>query len=232
MSSNRDQPIFRAMLALCLAASVAGCASTGGKTKTAKTEALTPTEQFAIKVTSHPDEIMLAPHADGLSQRQADAVADLVDRWRDLGDETITIQSPSAGGGEVYRATTAVQHALLGLGVLPDQIHLTGYDAAARPGAPIVVGFERYEAKGPQCGRSSKSYTQTTSNRPTENFGCAVTANAAAMIANPADLVHPRTMDEADAARRETVLSKYRNGQVTSSAKDEQAAGTVSTAVQ
>jgi pilus assembly protein CpaD len=225
--------MIRTILALCFAASVAGCASMdGGKDKLAKHQPLTPTEQFAITVTSHQDEILLAPHADGLSPHQMAAVADLVSRWRDLGDEAITVQSPSAGGGEIYRATAVVQHALVGLGVQPDQINVVGYEAAMRPGAPIVVGFERYEARGPQCGRHSKSFTRTNSNQPTENFGCAVTANAAAMIANPADLVHPRAMDEADAARRETVLSKYRAGEVTSSAKDEQASGAVSKTVQ
>jgi pilus assembly protein CpaD len=52
------------------------------------------------------------------------------------------------------------------------------------------------------------------------------------MIANPADLLTPRQMDPADASRRENVLGKYRQGQMTSSAKDPQANGAVSDAVQ
>ena len=53
----------------------------------------------------------------------------------------------------------------------------------------------------------------------------------AAQIANPEDLIRPRDSTPADAGRRDTVLGKYRKGDVTASAKDEQATGVVSKAV-
>jgi len=53
----------------------------------------------------------------------------------------------------------------------------------------------------------------------------------AAQVADPADLLHPRTEAPPDAARRQTVLDKYRQGAVTSAAKDTQANGAVSTTV-
>ena len=50
-------------------------------------------------------------------------------------------------------------------------------------------------------------------NLPYPNFGCAQQRNLAAQVANPADLLGPRTMEPADAERRDVVLDKYRQGQ-------------------
>jgi pilus assembly protein CpaD len=58
-----------------------------------------------------------------------------------------------------------------------------------------------------------------------------VTANLAAQVANPEDLLGPRDETPIDSGRRATVLDKYRKGEVTSSAKDEQSNGVVSKAV-
>lgn len=228
MSSNRSGRVIRALLALCLAASAAACASTGGDKLAEKYPSLTPTEQFAITVTPHRDEIFLAPHADQLSPAQTAALQDLADRWRDAGDGIIKIETPARGGEDAFRAASLIEEALAQVGVRPEQVRLTNYDAGARPHPPIVVGFNRYEAKGPECGRSLASYTRLSENLVNDNFGCATTANIAAMIANPADLVAPRQSDPSDAARRSAVLTKYRQGQVTSTPRDDQASGSVS----
>jgi pilus assembly protein CpaD len=182
-------------------------------------------------VTSAPDQILLAPHQNGLSDAQTDALAALVNRWRDSGAETITILAPSGGGGQAYHSTAAIEATLEELGVGPDRIKLGGYDAGPRAGAPITVEFKSYQAQGPQCGRDWKSFTASRDNEPNSNFGCATTANTAAMIANPADLLAPRRTEPADAGRRESVITKYRQGSVTSSTKDPQANGAVSDAL-
>jgi pilus assembly protein CpaD len=228
MSSNRVS-IARALAALSLAAAVAACASTHDASHTAKVDPpITPTEQFAVTVTPHEDRIMLAPHLDRLSPAQTAALSELVDRWRDLGDGVLRIETPTHSGEDVYRSSTHIEAALIALGVRPDQVKLADYDpgTAARP--PVVVGFTRYEAHGPKCGQDWKSFTHSADNQPNSNFGCSVTANMAAMIANPADLVAPRESDPADAGRRGVVLTKYRQGQITSTPKDSQANGQVS----
>ena len=66
---------------------------------------------------------------------------------------------------------------------------------------------------------------------PTEQMAHVAAANIAAQIANPQDLLRPRDMTPADAQRRATVLGKYRAGEVTSSARDDQAAGAISRAI-
>jgi len=225
--------MIRHLLVLCLAGAVAACA-TPHAAKTAKADPpLTPTERFAVTLTHSPDEILLAPHASGLSSAQSVAVAALAERWRDAGEGPVTIQTPAGGGSDAYRGATAVQAALLRHGLTEDQIHLVSYkpDAAPTGVSPIVVGFTHYEAKGPKCGREWKDYTKTFSNDTNPNFGCAVTANFAVMLANPGDLAGPRPMDPADANRRETILGHYRKGEPTSTAKDSQANGAVSSVV-
>lgn len=233
MSSNRGVRMIRNLIVLGLAGLACGCASVDDSRKLARhDEPVTPTEQFAITVSSAPDQILLAPHPGGLSDAQADALAALVNRWRDAGGETITILAPSGGQGQAYHSTAAIEAALEEQGVSPDRIKLGGYDAGPRLGAPIAVGFKGYKAEGPECGRDWKDYTSRRDGSVTSNFGCATTANIAAMIASPADLLAPRQMDPADAARRDVVLGKYRQGNPTSSAKDPQANGAVSDAVQ
>jgi pilus assembly protein CpaD len=227
MSSNRHSLAFRSLIVVSMAALACGCA-TAGKTKKADETPKLPTEQWSIRIDPTQDEILLAEHDSGLSDAQARAVSDLVERWRDAGGGPITIKEPSGGAGESYRSVAAVQEALESLGVSPDQIRIAGYDPDGRAGAPLMVGFTRYVAKGPECGRDWKSYTNTFENKPNNNFGCANTANIAAMIANPRDLIAPRDSDPSDAERRETVLTKYRAGQITSSAQDPQATGSVS----
>jgi pilus assembly protein CpaD len=226
MSSNRL--IIRSLLVLCLAGSAAACASDRGPPPSL---ALTATEQFPIKVTPHQDQILLAAHAGGLSPAQSAALSDMVDRWHDQGEAVIHIQSPKHGGEEAYRSVAAVQDALYALGVTPDKVDVVDYDPGARPNAPIIVGFLRYEAKGPDCGREWTSFGRSMDNQPNGNFGCAVTANVAAQVDNAGDFLAPRQSTPGDAARRTTVLGKYRAGEVTSTSVDQQAKGTVSTAV-
>jgi pilus assembly protein CpaD len=224
--------MIRALIILSLAASAAACTSTGYEA--GKAEAVLPTEQFSVGLSQSQDEILLAAHASGLSPSQSAAVTDLVARWRESGGGPVTIQAPSHGGGDAFRTATAAQNALLGEGVSQTEIRMAGYDAdpASTAPAPIVVGFTRYQAHGPDCGRNWQSITKTGSNAPNSGFGCANTANFAAMLANPADLAGPRTMGPPDSGRREVILGKYRTGDITSSVKDSQAVGAISSVAQ
>lgn len=223
----------RILLLVLLAASLAACATTRPD-KTAKDDPpRSPTTRYAVALTHSPDEIRLAPHATGLSMNQSQAVADLVVRWRDAGDGPVTIQTPAGGGEDAFHSVTGVQSALARLGVKENEIRTVSYQPeAGAPIQPIVVGFTRYEAHSPQCGRDWKDFTKTFTNQPNSNFGCAVTANVGFMVANPADLAGPQPMEPSDANRRETILGHYRKGELMSSAKDPQATGAVSSVVQ
>lgn len=193
-------------------------------------EARTPTEHFQAGATAQAEELALAVHAQGLSQNQAGALADFLDTWRDAQGGAITIQTPAAGAdaGSAYRAGEATRSFLLSQGVPANLIVMAGYDAAAEAGAPVRIAYTSYQAVVPRCGLEWTNLSRSAKNEVQPNFGCAVTANMAAQVANPADLVRPRDMGPSDAQRRLVTLDKYRKGEVTSSAEDTQAKGTVS----
>jgi len=217
-----------------IAAALALTACASGPTTAAGPASPTVLDSWAarVQVVAQPDEIRLAPHPTGMSGNQARALADFHARWVQAEGGVITVAAPvGTEGPGAYRVSADARDFLVSQGAAPTQVQLIGYDPAGAPDAPIVVGFKRYVAVTPRCG-DWPSVTRTASNQPISNLGCAVAANMAAQVANPGDLVGARPMDPADAGRRTAVLGKYRAGEVTSTAKDEQASGAVSTAVQ
>lgn len=224
--------ILRSLTPLALVMGLAACAS-APPPQGAVVNPPTALDQFKAPVRALPKEIRLAVHAQGVSQGQAKALSDLVAGWRAAEGGRMLIQAPSgaADSGAVYRMGESVRAFLIGQGVPAQAVQLVGYDGGG-PEAPMVVGYLRFEVDVPRCGQQWENLTSTWDNRVYENFGCATTANLAAQIANPADLAGPRTSDAPDAQRRMEVLNRYRTGEITSSQRDEQAAGAVSTAVQ
>jgi pilus assembly protein CpaD len=191
---------------------------------------ITPSERYQIQVDPSPLELKLGVHDAGISPTQADALRDFAGRWAQTDRAPITIKAPEHGPPQaaVFRTASAARDFLVSQGVDPADVRIVGYEAGDDSAAPVVVGFVRYEARGPQCGRSWDNLAMDFKNQGYAEFGCSVTANIAAQVAEPADLLHPRTMDPPDAQRRETVLGLYRAGSTTSSAKDAQANGAVS----
>jgi pilus assembly protein CpaD len=223
--------MIRQSLVLLAALALTACATDSAEL--AGPEPMTPTERFAIEVQQHPEELRLAAHAQGVSPNQQQALADFVRRYSSGDGGAITLQSPNHGGDPqaAYRTTVDARDFLTGHGVDPAKIRIVGYDAGGDAQAPVVIGYTAFVAKGPTCGQQWENLSATGHNREYENFGCAITANIAAQIGNPSDLLNPRALDPTDAARRQTVLDHYRKGETTSTAKDEQANGAVSTAV-
>ena len=195
-----------------------------------KNRAATATEQWAdkVQVVAHPDSIRLGIHYDGPSANQAAALSEFVDRWMQAEGGIIEVQAPA---GAAPRMISGVYQLLTAQGAPASAVKLSSYDPGGEPGAPIVVGFERFEAITPRCGLDWESLTRTRDNEAFGNFGCAITANIAAQVANPQDLIRPRNTTPVDAQRRTTVLDNYRRGEITASARDDQATGTVSKAV-
>ncbi len=195
-----------------------------------KPQALLPTEQFPVKVTDRPEQIALGLHPGGLSTNQMAALGQFVSEWRDDGGGTVSLRAPADGSNPVMARRMEDQAAayLVRLGVPGERLQVSGYVSNHAPGAPLLASYEKFEAKGPNCSGGWKNLTTTGSNEVYDHFGCAVTANIAAQIANPRDLLAPAVMTPADNPRRQVVLGKYRRGEVTSSAKDDQADGKVS----
>jgi pilus assembly protein CpaD len=161
------------------------------------------------------------------------ALIAFVGRWREAAEAgDISVQTPAEGVDPVAATRTAAEAlgALQALGVPSARVRTGDYPAPA-DAARVLVSFSSLEAHGPDCGGHWNNVTSTGSNRVTEHFGCAVTANFAAQVADPRDFLNPAGAAPADAGRREVVLGKYRNGEITSTPRDDQAVGAISGAV-
>jgi len=210
-----------------------GCATTPHDQQNARAKAaVTPSELYKLQAEDQSDEILLAIHAGALSAAQDEAVEALAARWRDGGARSVQIIAPSGvDPTSAYRTAQAVRDRLIAGGIPATAIEQSAYDSAGYAQAPLKVSFVRFQAEVPACGQSWEDLTATKNNTVQSNFGCAVTANMAAMIADPADIAGPRATGVADAGRRVTVIQSYRKGDVTSANADSKASGVISNAI-
>ena len=107
-----------------------------------------------------------------------------------------------------------VRDVLVNAGVRPGALEIRSYSASSDvSAAPIRLAYNKIAAHVDGCGTWPDHLEAQFRNRNYSNFGCATQANLAAMTDNPLDLVYPRALSPADAARRSTVLDKYRRGE-------------------
>lgn len=205
-------------LALTLALALAGCmgAPAGG----GGAPPLLPTARYVLQAEPDLDRIALAVRHGDLSPTQEAALAQLASRFRVEGAPVLTIEAPSGEDPVALATAHEVRRALERGGVPGGMIRTIAYSAPDGR-APVLAGFDTYRAVVPQCGVQWDNLTRTASNRTSSNFGCAVTANLAAQIANPRDIVQPRGMTPADAGRRAVVFATYQAGEATSAEREE-----------
>ena len=202
----------------CAAALTAGCmgAPAGGLGPAP----LTPTQRFSLQVEPGVERIALAVHDHGLSANQHNALVDLANRFGLEGAPVLTVEAPSGSDAVANDMAWRIKGAFEQMGVPADRVRVVAYPAPD-PRAPVLVGFETLRASVPVCGQSWTSLTRTNGNESQANFGCAVTANLAAQIANPRDIVSPRAMTPIDAGRRGVVFDNYRKGEATAAPQEE-----------
>jgi pilus assembly protein CpaD len=108
---------------------------------------------------------------------------------------------------------------------------LSQASAPEQPADIVTVNVTYSRAVVYTCNQSWENLTATATNETYANFGCAMNSNLAAQIADPRDIGRAASRTPSDALRKSDILTKYRKGEVTSAAKDEQAKGTISDAV-
>ena len=220
------------LLALTLSTAVVGLTGcVGGPASLGGPAPLTPTSRYSLQVEAGLDRIALAVHDDGLSANQNAALRALAQRFAASGAGTVVIEAPAGGDPVSAQAAHEARTALERIGLPSERLRLVSY-VGPDPRAPVLVGFETVQAAVPRCGAAWGNLSRTGDNMSGSNFGCAVTANLAAQIADPRDIAAPRPMTPADAARRSVVFDKYRAGQPTAAPQETLVEGArVSTAV-
>lgn len=158
--------------------------------------------------------------------------------WRREGSGVVNIEIPAGVPNEFAsgHSVRELRSILAASGVPPRAIVVRTYQSAE----PTNLGAIRLAYGTVRAQVASRCHAGTEDlgptydfrsiqNHPYANFGCATQHNLAAAVANPEDLVQPRAETPAYAARRRTVMDKYRQGQDPSTAYSSSSAGRVST---
>lgn len=224
----------RVLSLLILSITTVGLSACGGNTTLGgpvhNAAAITPGIQHSPRALETSETVPFAAHANGLSANQKAVLQQFVARAEDDPSATLELAIPAGeGNGAAVKAGYAMQSELRHKGLAAQRIRLV--TGGTNP-AHVLLTYRRVHAEVPRCGQIFENLSSTATNAPPANFGCAVNANLAAQISDPRDLQGPAPLAPADAARRETVLDKYRKGQITASETDSNASGVVSKAVQ
>ncbi len=209
-----------------LAVMLAACKHGDDGARVAGWTLVDPAEQHPILVSQKPSTLSLhvARGSYGLSPVQRADVLDFATRYRmsDTGNSRMVIAAPSGSSNEIaaLKAVHQVRTILADLGFGDAAISVEPYPAG-KGGAPVRVSYLRYVAEAPECGIWPTNLAHDPGNTPYANLGCATQRNFAMQVANPADLLGPRTMTDRSSERRDVVFGKYIRGDTTAAKKSE-----------
>lgn len=185
-----------------------------------------PSQRHPIIVAQKPATmtVRVARGSSGLSPGQRAQVADFLARFRvaDAGNSKLVISVPSGAPNEIaaMAAVGDLRILIREFGFDETSISVEAYHADRDPAAPIRISYTRYIAEAPTCGAWPTNLAADYRNVHYPNFGCATQRNLAVMVANPADLLGPRTMTPRVAERGDVVWDKHIKGESTISKKD------------
>lgn len=175
---------------------------------------LDPTQRHPIMVSQQRQgmNISVSRHQHGLTAGQRAQFYSFLEKYRsaDSGNSRVVISVPAGTANEVaaMRAVADMRPMLSEQGFSDTAVSIEPYHADGGQ-APIKVSYMRFHAEAPECGRWPDNLTRTARNQNYHNFGCTQQRNLANMIANPADLVGPRTETPRNSDRRDVVYEKY-----------------------
>ncbi len=228
LSRNRSA-VSKALPAMFMALALTACKHDDNGTQVAGWSLVDPSQRHPIMVSQEPANLLLhvARGSQGLSPSQRADVRGFAGRYKagDAGNSRLVISAPSGAPNEVaaMAAVDDIRELLLDGGFSESAIAIEAYhdDAGAQP--PVRLSYMRYVAQGPDCGHDwSENLAYSRKNTAYPDFGCSNQHNLAAQIANPADLVGPRTEGPRYSERRDDVMGKWTKGETTGAQKSEE----------
>jgi len=226
------KPVTAKLLAAGLVAlALSGCRTLEDPGEVTNWTLVDASQRHPIMVKQSPSKIRLRVHqgADGLTPHQRARLTNFLVQYRrtGMGNSKLVIAAPSGSPNEIaaMHAVADIRDLVSESGFSDDIVSVEAFHDEADPQPPIRVSYLRYVAQAPQCGDWSVNLADNPRNLHYPNFGCAQQANLAAMVANPADLLEPRTGGARDSSRRDVVYGKYVKGDSTiaKKTKDERA---------
>lgn len=189
--------------------------------------------KITVEQTQERLHVTLAPVMGGLTEAQKRNLRGYAAAYLDHGYGPLAISMPQGSdtSSAARHATAQAQKILYEAGIDRAVMAQGKYQASGTTGAPLLLSFTRYVAKAEGCGGQWRNLSTHPGNNESDNFGCALATNTAAMIADPYDLVRPGTVEPASTARRQTIMDKYIAGKATGAERTNDEKGTVSDAV-
>ena len=196
---------------------ISGCAM--------KTPSYPPTVlRNKITVAETVERLELFTGSEGLhlSARDKAAMANFLAQYARSAEGPLYINVPTGVGNSrgIAQAQSAVRSHLSAMGLGGIQVQTGQYNSPPNAPAPVIISYRRLAIAPINCHQGS-SLQNTYNNQPYRNFGCAQTANLAAMIDNPRQLLRPEAFENSYAYGRDRVMDKFYKGETTSSPRPE-----------
>jgi len=182
---------------------------------------ISPEQRHPILVSEEPatHAVRVSSGSNGLTPHQRAGLAEFIGRYRatDSGNSRLSIAVPSGSPNEIsaLRAVADVREIARDFGIDESRISIGPYSSSHTRDGALRVSYTRYVAEAPECGDWSTNLGDDARNLPYPNLGCATQRNFAMQVANPADLLGPRTMTPATAERRDARWEKFNKGETT-----------------
>jgi pilus assembly protein CpaD len=182
---------FKLVAAIIAASALSGCAMSD----MALEDSYQPyggSDMHPLRVAKGPVTMEVSSVQGTLQPPQVSAVSAFVRQATQAGVTPITVSRPS-GGGQSSRVASEIASLMVQQGVPRGSIRFASYRANAT--APVRLTYVSSYGTSLKCGQWTEDATETENNMLTPNHGCAVQANIAAMVANPATLTVPAATD-------------------------------------
>ena len=159
-------------------------------------------------------ELYTRPTGLELSARDQVAVNQFLQSYARRGEGPVYVNVPSATaqGLGSQQALAVIRQSLGQVGLSSAAVQTGQYQTAYGAPAPVVVSYRTLKSVIPDC-RQSGDLMNTYANQSYSQFGCSHTANLAAMIQDPRQLIQPYELTAPDSQRRQTIYDKYIEGE-------------------
>lgn len=206
---NLNRPLVKTLVILTAAAALSACS-----TPTASTGPSVFSNKIQVAESIERLELYTRPNGLELSARDQVAVSQFLQSYgrRGTGPLYVNVPNSSGLGLGTQQAQAIIRQSMASIGLGGAAVQTGQYQAAYGSPAPVVVSYRTLKTVPQDC-RHQGDLTDTYANQPYDSFGCFHTANLAAMIGDPRQLIEPYDMTIPDSQRRQTIYDKYIKGE-------------------